>query len=114
MKNLKTVITIIAISLSTIFSVTATDPIKKYDTTRFRTELSTLIGKKFPFKLEKTTHVDISFVLNNKNEVVVLSVDSNASELNTFLKGKLNYKKVIALGINKGKVYRMPIKINIK
>ena len=116
MKNLKTVIAVIAISLSTVFSASATNPNpeKIKPTKTLRTEMSSLIGKNIPVELNKTTTVEVSFVVNNKNEVVVLSVDSKVSELNSFLKRKLNYKKITAKGINKGEVYKMPLKINIK
>jgi hypothetical protein len=116
MKNFKTIITSIAISLSTVFFASAADldPNKTKETKTLRTEISSFIGKNIPIELDKTTTVKISFIVNNENEIVVLSVNSNVSELNYLLKGKLNYKKITVKGIKKGAIYKMPIKIKIK
>jgi len=114
MKNFKTIIAIMVISLSTVFSTsaTATNPEKGIKT--LSSELSSFIGKNIPIELNKATTAQVSFIVNNKNEVVVLSVDSNVSELNYFLKRKLNYKIVTVKGVKKGEIYKMPLRINIK
>ena len=116
MKNFKTIITVIAISLSTMFSVAATEsnPNKAKETKTLRTEISSFIGKNIPFELKKTATAKVSFIINNDNEVVVINVDSKVSELNAFLKRKLNYKKVTTKGIKKGEIYKMPLTINVK
>ncbi|MDX6747261.1 hypothetical protein SHK09_10700 [Polaribacter sp. PL03] len=113
MKNLKTIIAVIAISLSTVFSVSATDTKPKKAKT-LRTEISALIGENIPLKFNKTTIAEVSFIVNNRNEIVVLSVKSEVSELNSFIKRKLNYKIITIKGVKKGEVYKMPLKINIK
>jgi hypothetical protein len=114
MKNFKTIIAIMVISLSTVFSTSATAPNPEKGIKTLRTELSSFIGKNIPFELKKSTTAEVSFIINNKNEVVVLSVDSSISELNYFLKTRLNYKKVTTKGVKKGEVYKIPLRINIK
>ncbi|WP_299665338.1 hypothetical protein [uncultured Polaribacter sp.] len=116
MKNLKTIIAVIAISLSTVFSVSATDPKPKdsKETKTLRKEMSSFIGKNIPIELKKTTKVEVSFIINNSNEIVVVSINSEVSKLNSFLKRKLNYKKIITKGIKRGEIYKMPLKINVK
>ena len=113
MNNFKTVITIIAISLSTVFSASATET-NPNKTKTLRTEMSSFIGKSIPVELNKVTDVEISFIINNENEIVILSVNSEISELNSYLKKKLNYKKITVKGVKKGEVYKMPLKINVK
>ena len=113
MKNFKTIIAIIAISLSPMFSASVTAQNPKQEIKKLRTELAFFIGKNIPFELNKATTAKVSFIVNNKYEVVVLSVDSSISELNYFLKHKLNYKKITTKGIRRGEVYRIPLKINI-
>ncbi|WP_439128260.1 hypothetical protein [Polaribacter sp.] len=115
MRNLKTIIAIIAISLSTTLATNASEinPKKNKETKSLRTEVSKFIGKNIPVELKKTTHTEISFIVNNKNEVVVLSVDSKVAELNSYLKSKLNYKKISTKGIKKGEIYKMPLKIKV-
>ncbi|MGB0892554.1 MAG: hypothetical protein ACPGUU_09400, partial [Flavobacteriaceae bacterium] len=55
---------------------------------------------------------EVSFVLSDNNELVVLSVKSEHKAVDKFVKSKLNYKKIRVTGIKKGEVYRMPLKIN--
>ncbi|QTD37861.1 hypothetical protein JL193_00680 [Polaribacter batillariae] len=114
MKNFKTIIAVIAISLSTVFSATANDknPKTNKETKALRIEMSAFIGKKIPIEIQKSTTVEVSFIINNKNEIVVLTTDSKNIELNSFFKKKLNYKKIVTKGIQKGEVYKIPIKIN--
>ncbi|QTE23194.1 hypothetical protein [Polaribacter cellanae] len=116
MKNFKTIIAIIAISLSTVFSTSAnnTDPKVEKDTKALRIEMNTFIGKFIPVRVKKPTTAEVSFMINNRNEIVVLSVDSKNTQLNSFLKNKLNYKKVLAKGVIKGEIYKMPLKVNVK
>ena len=114
MKNFKTIIAIIMISLSTVLSTSATTPNPGKEIKTLRTELSNFIGKNIPIELNKETTAEVSFIINNKNEVVVISVDSNVSELNYFLKRKLNYKLITVKGAKKGEIYKMPLRINIK
>lgn len=115
MKNLKTIITVIALSLSTIFSVVASEknPKKNSENKTLRKEMSSFIGNNIPIELNKTTNAQVSFIINNQNEIVVLSVDSKVSELNSFLKNKLNYKKIATKSVKKGEIYKMPLKIEV-
>ena len=32
----------------------------------------------------------------------------------SYIKTKLNYKKIVVSGVKKGEIYRMPIKFNVK
>ena len=53
-------------------------------------------------------------MINNENEIVILSVNSKVIELRNFVKSKLNYKKVKVRGMLKGEIYKMPLKLNVK
>lgn len=112
MKSLKSIITIIAISLATAFSTTATEKEPSKTIKELRTEIVSMLGDKIPFVLEETSSAEISFVINKKNEIVILSVDSKVSELSNYVKGKLNYKKVKVQGTLEGETYTIPLKIN--
>ncbi|QOD61297.1 hypothetical protein H9I45_02285 [Polaribacter haliotis] len=116
MKNFKTIIAIIALSLTTVFSIVANDKDLKVEkkTNKLRTEMSAFIGKNVPVEIKKTTTVEVSFMINNLNEIVVLTTDSKNRELNLFFKKKLNYKKIVTKGITKGDVYKIPFKVNVK
>jgi hypothetical protein len=53
-------------------------------------------------------------MINNQNEIVIISVTSDINELNAFIKKKLSYKKVDVRGMKKGEIYEIPLKINAK
>jgi hypothetical protein len=113
MKNLKTIITLIALSLSTLFSVVAIEknPTKGKSNKELRTEIISLLGDEIPVQVQNESLAEVAFIINNNNEIVVLSVDSKIEKLNSFVKNKLNYKKITTKGVKKGEFYRMPLKI---
>jgi hypothetical protein len=113
MRNLKSIITILAISLSTIYAVNATE-VNPSKTKELRTEIVSFLGSYISIELNETSTAEISFIINNQNEIVIISVDSNINKLNAFIKSKLNYKKVDVRGIIKGEIYKIPLTINIK
>jgi hypothetical protein len=115
MKKLKTIIAILAISLATTFSTTATEKEPSKITKKLRTEIVSLLGDNINIEFKNsTTSAEVSFMINKKNEIVVINVDSKVNEFNSYVKSKLNYKKLNVKGLKKGEIYRMPIKINKK
>ena len=112
MRKIKSIIAILAISLSTIFSVNATE-VTPSKTKELRTEIISILGSKIPLKLEKSSTAEVSFIINNQNEIVIISVGSDVNVLNDYIKTKLNYKKIKVKGVAKGEIYKMPLKINI-
>jgi hypothetical protein len=55
----------------------------------------------------------VRFTLNNKGEIVVLSVSTESEVLEGFVKSRLNYQKVGASGIKEGKLYTVPVRIAV-
>ena len=114
MKNLKTIIAIVAISISSVVSVSAntnTEPETKNAKTVLRSEIVTLLGKHTYDLTDKTLKAQVDVMLNNQNELVVLSVNSDDNALSSFVKAKLNYKRVTVKGLKKGTIYRVPLKM---
>lgn len=115
MRNLKSIIAILAISLATTFSATATekenDEETKKVTQKLRTEIVSILGKTLELDLKASSIAEISFMVNNDNELVVVSVDSKVREFKSIVKNKLNYKKVDVKGAKKGEIYRVPVKL---
>lgn len=72
---------------------------------------SLLKSPKFDFADNKETKAMVSFTINNKNEIVVISVDSKNELVEGFVKTRLNYKKLNNKSLLKGKIYKMPLKI---
>ena len=92
MKNFKTIITVIAISLSTVFSATASEENPTEAKKNLRTTIVSILGDKIPLDIKKDCNAEVSFMVNSENELVVISVDSKVSGFNTYVKNKLNYK----------------------
>ena len=60
-------------------------------------------------------HYDVTakilFTLNDSGEIEVISVDTKNEDLEIFVKGKLNHRKVEVQEIVEGKVYKLPIRV---
>lgn len=110
MKNLKLVIAILAISISSVVSVSAnTEPTEvKSD---LRAQIVSLLGN-HTYELEnQTLTAKVSVMLNNKGQLVVISIDSKNEQVHAFIKSRLNYKKVSVKEIKKGSIYIVPLKL---
>lgn len=53
----------------------------------------------------------VTFTVTPKGEIIVLEVESNNKDMDSYLKNKLNYKKVTHKTKRQGIVYIMPFKI---
>jgi len=62
------------------------------------------------FKVEKEVMAYATFMLNDNNEIVVLSVDTEDETVEKFVKSRLNYQK-LENSLKEGKQYQVPIKI---
>ncbi len=63
------------------------------------------------FKIDDELLASVTFTLNNKKEIVVLSVDSGNEMIENYIKSRLNYKKVGAKINSNIKTYTMPVRI---
>lgn len=109
MKNVK--LFILALGLFTLnLSAANLNPVKPTDDLRF--ELVDLIGSNFmDDMLQDEYAADVLFTVNANRELIVLSVDSENAELETYLKRKLNYKKVNHKPSKHGEIYLLPVKM---
>lgn len=114
MKKLKRTLTAIAIcfftmSYSTV-SALENEPSKNQ---QLRSEIVSLIGNQIPIMLKNNNaiNVEISFMLNTKNEIVIINIDADNQLIDAFIKNKLNYQIVKIKGIKKGEIYRLPLVI---
>lgn len=111
MKNLKLAFVIIAISVSSIGSITANNTDSQNPTATLREKIVELLGH-HQYNLDNTTlQAEVSVMVNNKNELIVVSVDTTNKELEFFVIYKLNYKKIDVKGIAKGTIYKLPLKV---
>lgn len=54
----------------------------------------------------------VRFTLNKQAEIVVMSVDTKNNKLESFVKARLNYKKVKVDYLEEGKLYTVSVRIS--
>lgn len=110
MKNLK--LFILALGLFTI-NVSAANfhPIKPTDDLRI--EIIDMIGSNSmdEIMIAGENEANVLFTVNSKKELIVLSVDTDNAQLESYLKWKLNYKKVHYRPSKNGEIYLLPVKM---
>jgi len=77
-------------------------------------KLSTQIHKMLEsnsFNVESDLVANVRFTINKEGEIVVLSVDTEDTSLEGFVKGRLNYKKVDLQNPKEGRLYTIPVRI---
>ncbi len=109
MKFLK--IFIVALGLFTInVSAANFNPIKPTD--ELRVEMVNLIGSNYMDEMKNNEDMaEILFTVNSKRELIILSVDSKNTHMESYLKKRLNYKKVNHKPTKQGEIYLLPVKM---
>lgn len=68
--------------------------------------------KQYPFELKsEDLTAEVRFTINNKGELVVLSVETQNDFLDNYVKSRLNYQKVDFKQGAPGKIYKIPVRI---
>jgi len=107
MKNLKLLTAVVALAFLTLSFTNTTDT-----KTQLHQQIVELIGDSTDIFGDINVETEITLTLNEKSEIVVISVKSdNNSLVDNFVKSKLNYKKVNVKVLNPGELFRVPLKI---
>ncbi|WOC40194.1 hypothetical protein [Polaribacter sp. HL-MS24] len=114
MKNLKIIIAVVSIALLTTFSLQATEKNNSKSNNELRAKIVAVIGTKMPIHIKKESTATISFIMNTKNELVILNIDSDNEEVSSYIKNKLNYKKMDVEGTLRGETYSLTFKVKVK
>ncbi len=78
---------------------------------QLRNEVATLLENP-QILVEKELSADIEFTLNTKGEIVVLLIESNEELVESYVKSRLNYKKIDSnLSKSENRVYKLTLKI---
>ena len=109
MKNLKLFALVITIAFASLSFTPPDTEVSK----QLHTQIVKLIGDTTDITLDNVIKTEVLFTLNDKSEIVILSVHSQNQIIDGFVKNKLNYKKVAVTAFNQGQVYRLPLKIKI-
>ena len=92
-------------------NILANNSIKDEPAKKLSTQIGELLDDNNFSSDDISLTAQVRFTLNNEGEIVVLSVDTDNERLESFVKGRLNYKKVEVAGAIEGKMFTIPIKI---
>ncbi|WP_299711462.1 hypothetical protein [uncultured Tenacibaculum sp.] len=111
MKSIKLLLVVIAFASSSM--TFATNP--TLDNKKISVELSQQIQSLLTnpeFEVQKSMNVTVKFTVNDNNEIVVLSVNSysNVKQISSFIKERLNYKKLTTKVKSKA-IFILPVKM---
>lgn len=104
MRITKLLFTFLAMTFVTFTSSANNDP---YGTT-VREEIKSIFDDA-QFEVEKDQRVIINFLINSKNEIIVISTSNEY--LDSSIRGVLDLKKVSASDITYNKIYTLPIQL---
>lgn len=78
-----------------------------------RIEIVSLLATEFPVEMELETDIltRVSFLLNDANELVLISIHTPNPKVKTYLKRKLNYRTLKVKGVTKGKIFNFNLRI---
>ena len=103
MKNLKLMVAVVTLAF---LSLSFTNTKETHE--QLHKQIVELIGDSSETLAKVNSKAEITFTLNEKSELVVLSVKSDNDLVDSFVKTKLNYKKVTVKVLNPGEIYRVP------
>ena len=106
MKTIKSIVLVALIAFSSVVSAN-TNPENPVKTTKAESNVITQQVEKLlqdpTFEIEKDIIASVTLTINKKNEIVVLSVDTDDYIVEEYIKSRLNYKKLSENTLNKGK-----------
>ncbi len=113
MKNLKSIIAVFAICFATIssFATETNDPIKDSRNLNLRAEIISILGSPANFEIDEASTAEIIFTVNDENQMIVISVNSENREFKNFVKRTLHNKKLDSGKLKARTVYTLPVQL---
>lgn len=111
MKTLKVLVLAVAFTFSGVLSA-STEPAKK--AVEKSSTISTKVSKLLEapsFEVKENLKAMVFLTVNQENEIVVLSVDSEHEWLESYIKGRLNYEKLDADLSKSQKTFKVPVTV---
>jgi hypothetical protein len=109
MRTLKMLVLVVAITFSSVLSA-STNPIEKAEPATI-TEVVGELLKNPKFQLETEVNAMVTVFINENDEMVVLSVDTDSEVVEHYIKGRLNYKKLSKEAIGSKTSFKIPVKV---
>jgi hypothetical protein len=109
MKTLKMLVLVLAITFSSVLSA-STDSNEKAEPIAITETVGELL-KSPDFQLNKDVDAMVTIFINQDDEMVVLSVDTEIKSVENYIKSRLNYKKLSKEAIGYRKSFKISVKI---
>ena len=107
MKTLNVLMVAALLTVNTAFA-TGTEPTTDNKEKTVTEQVASLLDKP-EFEVTKELIAQVTLMINNKHEVVVLSVDTDEEYVADFIKSRLNYEKLSTRTI--GSQFTLPVRI---
>ncbi len=109
MKTLKMLVLVVTITFSSFLSA-RTNPIEKAEPTSITQSVWELL-KKPNFTLKNDVSAMVDVFINENDEMIVLFVATDNKSVESYIKTRLNYKKLSKELIGNRKSFKVPVKI---
>jgi hypothetical protein len=107
--KIKTLLVAFLLGFSSLVSATNDEPVDKKEIMTIIAKDVQKLLKNSDISLKVTEKAIVKIMINSKNEIVVLSVDTDNLAVDAFVKGRLNYNKVSTNTLSE--VFTLPIKV---
>lgn len=108
-KTLKMLVLVVAITFSSVLSA-STNPNEKAEPASISKTVGELLRNP-GFQLNENVNAMVKIFINQNNEIVVLSVATDNKAVESFIKSRLNYKKLSKKAIGYSKSFKIPVKM---
>ena len=107
MKTLKVFVLAFVVGFSALANHTPEETLMK----QLKNEIHHLLEHPNIVVTQSEINAIVEFTLNTKGEVIVLTVDSDNDSLESYVKSKLNYKKIAQKVLTSGQVYKIRLRV---
>ncbi len=97
--------------LPLLLSVTVFGTNENPEKKEMRSIIVQLLGKT-NFTIAEEFSTTVAFIINKKGEIVIVDIQCSNSEICSFIKQKLNYKKVNSKPLTETEIYKVPIRFS--
>jgi hypothetical protein len=109
MRTLKMLVLAVAIAFSSVLFA-STNPIVKAEPASITETIGELL-KSPSFQLKQNVDAMVTIFINQNDEMVVMSVDTDNKSVENYIKSRLNYKKLSKEAIGYRKSFKIPVTI---
>ncbi len=112
MKTIKALLLVVVLTFNSVLFASTTSEDLKADSAVITTEIGKLL-KNPSFLVEKEIVAQVTLTLNKNNEIVVLSVDSENTRIESFIKSRLNYNELPSVVNAVDKIFIVPVRVTL-